>query len=191
MRNSPGQQLRDRIATRQRNRWLREQDLREQREATQSRIGKARRRRALKAEKKSVYTVLNQGEMWWDWQGEPHTIKSMTIRHKKNLLGWLERHSKDLQDEYLWQMSGVFSGAPDEVWAEMEVDQLRLGRMDSVAFILQTKLYKAIHRSIARGEESESDRPWEEGGRDRYVKEIVKPFPPDHDFREDDCDLVG
>lgn len=130
--------------------------------------------------------MLDQGEWWWDWQGEAHAVKSMTVRHKKNLLGWLERRAQKLQNEYLWQFSGQFAGAPDEVFLSAEQETFRLGRLDPVEFIQQTALYKAIHKSVARGEESESDKPWQEGGRDRYVQEVVA----SEGFRGDDCDIA-
>lgn len=175
MRNSRGQALRDRIYQRQRERRNREEEARKKREEVDQRLSRARWSRRRKAEERTVRAVLDQREWWWDWKGDAHAVKSMTIRHKKNLLGWLERNAPALQEQYVTQMSVEFAMAPDDVWGQAEHEMERLGRLDPVAFIIRTPLYKAIRVSIARGEELESDKPWQEGGRERYIAEVVRP----------------
>lgn len=149
-RASRGQALRDKISHRE-----------EARAASRERLEKQRRIYARKVSDRSVYQVLNQDKTWWDFEGEAHSIKAMSLRYKINLLGWLRRNARNLLYAYWWQLPYPNSNGEmaqeilERAW-EQESEQLFVTLEDPdecVHWIETTPLYAAIQISVARGED--------------------------------------
>lgn len=144
-RNSPGQRLRDKIALRKRARAERERALKRQTLQTFSK-------------KRSVYDTLNQTKHWWDFENDAHTITSMSIRYKRNLLRWLERNAAAILASYIWgvpipHLNGEMAQLHAEEDYEREIDRLMFSDLDPVEWIQSTPLYEAVQMSVARNED--------------------------------------
>lgn len=164
-RNSPGQALRDRIEQREKRR-----------EEAGRRLERGRRIRFHKLSKRTAYEVLEQETLWYDFEGEAHTIKSMSIRYKRNLLRWLERNAADLHFRYLWSMPYPHLNgemAQESAERDWEREQREVERLSPLEWVQRTPLYEAVQRSVIQGEDGpDGEGPAAAAKLERYRKRL-------------------
>lgn len=77
-----------------------------------------------------IYVLLNQGHLWVDRGGRRHDIAEMSVRYKRNVIGFLERRARYLVTMHgTGQLEAIFAPIGREVLGEREDGSPVLGEV--------------------------------------------------------------